>query len=373
MTPRYDNYGWSPYVPVAQRRNKGLKAMEKRRKKGLDVHSIEQFSSRAIAKTFWGKQWCSHMDSFHDFSNRLPRGKTYVRNGSVCHLGIKRGKVEAFVMGSELYEISVNIKTLPKKRWESIKKVCAGRIGSLLELLQGRLSDEIMSIVTDPEEGLFPRRGEIEFECNCPDWAVMCKHAAAVFYGVGVRLDAQPELLFLLRGVDHEELLAVDMDAMDAITSGSVAGKAQQINDGDLADIFGIDIEDDSPAKPAKKKTPAKHKSTRKKKVAKPVKKKVAKRKSVKKTATVAPKKKVAKPVKKKVAKRKSVKKTATVAPKKKVAKPVKKKVAKPVKKKVAKRKSVKKTTSVAPKKKVVKPVKKKVAKRKSVKKKSKL
>ena len=307
MTPRYNNYGWAPYVSVAQRRLQGLRAMEKRRKKGLDVQPIEAFSSRAIAKSFWGKQWCSHMESFHDFSNRLPRGRTYVRNGSVCHLGIGRGKVEAFVMGSELYEISIEIKTLPKKRWESIKKACAGRIGSLLELLQGRLSDEIMSIVTDSEEGMFPRRGEIEFGCDCPDWAVMCKHAAAVFYGIGARLDAQPELLFLLRGVDHEELLSVDMDSVDAITVGRSADKARQIDDGDLADIFGIDIagNDDSRAGSVKKKASSKRKSGQKKKAVKAAKKKVAKRKGVKKAASPATKKKTVKAVKKKVAKRK--------------------------------------------------------------------
>ena len=357
-TPSYGGYGFAPYVSVAQRQAKALKTMEKRRKKGLDVQPIEKISGRAIAKTFWGKQWCEHMESFHDFENRLPRGRRYARNGSVCHLGIEQGRVEALVMGSELYKISVDIETLSKQRWTKMKRACAGRIGSLLELLEGRLSDEIMTIVTDSKSGLFPKPKEIEFGCNCPDWASMCKHVAAVFYGIGVRLDAQPELLFVLRGVDHEELLAVDAGAVGAITSGR---KSQQIDDGDLSDIFGVDIAErnDSPVKPAKK-APKKRKPARKKKAKKTkakkatpasTKKKAAKKKAVKKTKKAV--KKAASKTKKKVAKRKSVKKASATT--KKTAKKMP-------------RKTVKKTPAT-PKKKAVKKTKKKTVKRKAVKK----
>src|SRR6202034_2630588 len=90
---------------------------------------------------------------------------------------------------------------------------CSGKIGSLLELLQGRLSTNVMTVVTDRHEGLFPQPSEIKLDCSCPDWAVMCKHVAAVLYGVGARLDTKPELLFILRGVDHEELIAADAAA----------------------------------------------------------------------------------------------------------------------------------------------------------------
>ena len=146
---RYDDYeDWPAYVPVAQRRAQARREVSKLLKKGQDIQPVE-IEGRTIARSFWGKGWCTHMESFGDYSNRLPRGRTYVRNGSVCHLSIKKGKVEAFVSGSKLYRVNVDIKTQSKAKWTELKKRCTGKIGSLIELLQGKLSEEIMSTVTD--------------------------------------------------------------------------------------------------------------------------------------------------------------------------------------------------------------------------------
>ena len=175
---------WAPYVPVAERRRRAMKKMESLRKKGVAVQPV-RIDGRKIAKTFWGEAWCDHLEAFSDFENRLPRGRTYVRNGSVCHLAVAKGRIEAKVSGSELYTVRVEIKTLVNKKWKAIKGRCSGQIGSLLELLQGRLSDQVMQVVTDRREGLFPLPGEISLQCSCPDSAVMCKHVAAVLYGVG--------------------------------------------------------------------------------------------------------------------------------------------------------------------------------------------
>ena len=220
----YGYGGWAPYVPVAERRRRAKKKMEALRKKGVDVQPVE-IEGRQIANTFWGKAWCDHLESFSDFENRLPRGRTYVRNGSVCHLAIAKGSIEAKVSGSELYTVKVSIKTLPSKKWTSLKQRSAGQVGSLLELLQGKLSEHVMEVVTDRKEGLFPLPGEISFHCSCPDWASMCKHVAAVFYGIGARLDAKPELLFLLRGVNHEEL--IQADAEKAVAAATSRGKSR--------------------------------------------------------------------------------------------------------------------------------------------------
>jgi len=240
----YDGYGgWPRYVPVAERRQKAKRKLESLRKKGVDVQPVE-IEGRKIARTFWGESWCEHLESFSDFENRLPRGRSYVRNGSVCHLAIAKGGVEAKVSGSELYSVKVTIKPLAKNKWGTIKRRCSGRIGSLLELLQGRLSDEVMGVVTDRTEGLFPLPGEMAFRCSCPDWAVMCKHVAAVLYGVGARLDAKPELLFTLRGVDHEEL--IQTDAEQAVTAATSRGKSKRLAAGELSDVFGIDLDADS-------------------------------------------------------------------------------------------------------------------------------
>jgi uncharacterized Zn finger protein len=250
-------YGeWPPYVSMAERRAKAKKEMEKLRKKGKNIYPVD-IEGRTIATSFWGKGWCEHLESFMDYANRLPRGRTYVRNGSVCHLDIQPGRVEATVSGSRLYKVVITIDDLPKKTWKAIKQACAGQIGSMLELLQGKLSNEVMAIVANRETGLFPKPPEIKLMCNCPDWATMCKHVAAALYGVGNRLDAHPELLFLLRNVDAQELISAEM-ALPTTGSGEEALAADEISA-----IFDIDLDEAPPVSPAEKKQPVKQNKKR--------------------------------------------------------------------------------------------------------------
>jgi len=240
-------YNYAPYVSVAKRRAKAEKKMAVLRKKGKHIQPIE-IEGRKIARTFWGQAWCGHLENYSDYSNRLPRGRTYVRNGSVCHLEINKGQIKSIVSGSSLYDIEVSITPLSAAKWKSIKKQCAGQVGSLLELMQGKLSEKIMAIVTDSKSGLFPSPKEIRLNCNCPDGATMCKHVASVLYGIGARLDHQPELLFVLRGVDHSELISTDIQ----IPKGT--SRRRQVA-GDLSDVFGIELDDSVPEKkPSKKK-----------------------------------------------------------------------------------------------------------------------
>jgi uncharacterized Zn finger protein len=256
--------------------------MDALRKKGVDIQPIK-IEGLKIAKTFWGKAWCEHLEQFSDFANRLPRGRTYVRNGSVCHLAIEKGQVEAKVSGSELYDVKILIDTLPAKQWKSLKAQCAGQVGSMLELLQGNLSSRVMEVVTERDQGLFPRPKEIHLGCSCPDYATMCKHVAAVLYGVGARLDTKPELLFLLRGVDHAEL--VGEEAAAAVVKAP-AKKGRVLAQDSLADVFGIELgEEPAPADVAPAKRP---RATRKPKVDAPAPKAV--RKTKKKAAKKKPK-----------------------------------------------------------------------------------
>lgn len=265
---RYGSFaGWDPYVPVAQRRARAKAEVAKLKKQGKEIHPVE-IEGRTIARSFWGKGWCSHLESFGDFSNRLPRGRSYVRNGSVCHLDIQEGTVEAMVAGSKLYHVEVDITPLNKKTWGDLKQQCIGKIGSLIELLQGNLSDEIMRTVTDREHGLFPRPGQIRYSCDCPDVARMCKHISAVMYGIGARLDEKPELLFLLRGVDHEELITADA-AADAIAgTDSRRTRRRSLSAADVEDVFGVELEEtaaDTSSAPSKPRS--RSQSTRPKKV----------------------------------------------------------------------------------------------------------
>lgn len=238
-------YSFKPYVSVAARQAKAKREVAKLEKKGQTISPVK-IEGRAIATTFWGKAWCDNLESYSDFENRLPRGRSYVRNGSVCDLQILPGRVKALVCGSELYRIDITVKPLPRATWDDVKARCAGQIASLVELLQGRLSKGVMEVVTARQGGLFPKPAEIAMKCSCPDWADVCKHVAAALYGVGSRLDRQPELLFALRGVDHLELVARAGDPLDVARSGPAA-RATIATD-DLADVFGIELDRPTPA-----------------------------------------------------------------------------------------------------------------------------
>ncbi len=236
---RYDDR-WPAYVPVAERRRKAAQAMEKLRKKGHPVTPVK-IEGRAIATTFWGKAWCDNLERYRDYENRIERGRTYVRNGSVVDLQIAPHEVTAMVSGSELYKVKVSIGEVSAKLWASICKDCAGTIDSLVELLQGRFAKGVMERICRQGDGLFPKPSEIRFSCSCPDHASMCKHVAAVLYGVGARLDEKPELLFRLRAVDETDLLARLDTALPLAKGAPDAGKV--LAGDDLSALFGLDMD----------------------------------------------------------------------------------------------------------------------------------
>ena len=254
----YGYGGWPDYVPVAVRRAKAAKELEKLRKKGRPIDPVI-LDGRAIATTFWGKAWCDNLESYHDFENRLPRGRTYVRNGSVMDLQIAPLSVTAMVSGSSLYAVRIDIDAAPKAHWQAICRDCAGGIDSLVELLQGRFSKAVMERICRQGAGLFPEPKRIRFSCDCPDYADMCKHVAAVLYSVGSRLDHKPELLFKLRAVDERDLLA-NLDPSVTL-SATEAADEKILQADDISALFGLDMAPDEPApaeKPARAKKPAK-------------------------------------------------------------------------------------------------------------------
>ena len=170
----------------------------------------------------------------------MPRGRSYIRNGSVVDLQIAKGEVSAFVSGSQLYEIKIGIAPVDARRWKSICRDCAGGIDSLVELLQGRLAKAVMDRVCRDGDGLFPSPQEITLSCSCPDWADMCKHVAAALYGVGARLDEQPQLVFLLRGVDENELVVSAGEDVSLVKAAPAA--AQVLDESDIASLFGLEM-----------------------------------------------------------------------------------------------------------------------------------
>jgi len=247
---------WKPYVPVARRQaNAAAHAKRLEKKRGKPLAPI-QIDGGTIASSFWGQAWCENLEAYSDFANRLPRGRSYVRNGSVIDLQIAQGKITALVSGSEIYELTISIDTLPPKVWKAIQRDCARSVASLIDLLQGRFDRGVMERLTRKTDGLFPQPKEIKMNCSCPDWAGMCKHIAAAMYGVGARLDQSPELLFTLRNVDHLELIrqAVSAENLDAAFAGE---SEATLNGSNLGEVFGIELESVAP-KPRKEAAPKK-------------------------------------------------------------------------------------------------------------------
>ncbi len=292
-TSRGSYYGFPPYVTVGERKAQAAAKLKKLQKKGEKLQPVVLQGSK-IASTFWGKAWCKNLESYMDYENRLPRGRSYVRNGSVLHLEIQPGMIVAKVAGSSLYTVKIQIAAVAPPKWQHLCQECAGQISSLLELLSGKLSESVMSVMTRKETGLFPSPQEIKLDCSCPDWATMCKHVAAVLYGVGARLDQQPDLLFLLRSVDQAQLISQAVDA--DITAGADQADAALLSDSDLADVFGIEI-DTAAAKSVAKKPVAKKPVAKKIRVKKAVAKKVAlTKKTAQKSMAKKPKAKIAVP-----------------------------------------------------------------------------
>jgi len=243
---------YPPYVSVAEKKADGARALATLLKKSRRAAEpvLVTHRKRQLCTTFWGKAWSDNLQRYADLASRLPRGRAYLRNGSVLDMVITGGRIEAHVAGSELYRVTIGIAPLRNTAWRRVVTRCTGRIGSLVGLLRGELSDDVLAVLTHATDGLFPEPRDMALDCSCPDVAEVCKHVAAVLYGVGVRLDARPELFFVLRQVDQAELLS--SATAGAVARGRpVAGK--RIAAERLSSVFGIELEEVSPARPARK------------------------------------------------------------------------------------------------------------------------
>ena len=285
---------WYSPPTVGELRFRASEQLRSLRKEGKEVAPVAPISGNRIATTFWGRAWCDNLLRYSDFANRMPRGRKYVRSGSVVHLAVEAGRVRALVSGTDLYEIEIGIRPVPAGRWAALRTACSGEVGSLVALLSGEPPERVMDIVSRPGEGLFPAPDEIALDCSCPDWAAMCKHAAAALYGVGARLDHAPEQLFRLRGVSADELVGA------AVEAASEAAAGEALASDDLSALFGVEIEPD----PSAAESGSARKAVRKKAVRKKaVRKKAVRKKAVRKKAA---RKKTAR---KKVARKKAVRK----------------------------------------------------------------
>ena len=233
-------YGYSEYVTVAGKKEKAAKQLEKLLKGGADLSPIV-IEGRKIAKTWWGSAWCANLESYADFRNRIGRGSAYVKNGFVVDLKIDEGLVTGKVMGTRLYTIIIKIDMLGEARKNDVIKTVGRRIDSVSDLIEGKFPKDFGDLFLTQEKGLFPSPGEMHMNCSCPDWAGMCKHVAAVLYGVGARLDQYPLLFFKLRGVDVNVFIKASIDEkIDSLMKNAGKTTKRVIKDADISEIFGV-------------------------------------------------------------------------------------------------------------------------------------
>lgn len=238
----YDDF--PAYVPVAEKKAAAIRAVEKLKKKNKDIRPVI-IEGRKLAKTWWGKSWNDNLESYADFSNRISRGRSYVRHRAVLDLKITSGEVTALVKGSSAkpYEVDISISPISTELWEGIVKKCKGKIESLEELTEGKFPKALSNLFTSRGKGVFPSSKQINFSCSCPDGAYMCKHIAAVLYGIGARLDEDPTLFFVLRNVNIEELISEAIkEKSETMLNKSKTKTRRVIEDDDISDMFGIDV-----------------------------------------------------------------------------------------------------------------------------------
>jgi uncharacterized Zn finger protein len=232
-------------VPVAERKARAEAYVKQLTKKGSDVAPVT-VDGRKLGHTWWGKAWNKNLEGYADYANRISRGRTYVRNGSVIDLHVMPRRVSGLVQGSERkpYSIAIDIAPLSPATWNHITQTCEGQIASLGELLDGQFPRALEDLFIARGQGLFPSPQEITLHCSCPDWAVMCKHVAAALYGVGVRLDEDPRLLFVLREIDIDQLISTAVTQhSEALLAKARKKSGRVLESDDLAGLFGVDLE----------------------------------------------------------------------------------------------------------------------------------
>lgn len=233
------------YVSVAEKKAKAEKKLKQLKKKMPGIKPVV-IEGNTLARTWWGKSWNKNLERYADYTNRIGRGRSYVRHGAVLDLKIDSGKVTSLVQGStsKPYEVVINIKAISQTNWRAIKKQCKGQLKSLQDLLTGKFPKALGEIFFTEGKGLFPDPQAISFNCSCPDWASMCKHVAATLYGIGARFDEDPSLFFKLREADTEDLIARAVkDKTGELLARTKKKSAKVIDDADLAGIFGIDMD----------------------------------------------------------------------------------------------------------------------------------
>jgi uncharacterized Zn finger protein len=236
----WDDYGY--YVPRKQSAADAAKARAKLQKENPDIRPVV-LTGHKLATSWWALAWNKNLESYADFASRIGRGRAYVRSGAVLDLSVKLGRIDALVQGSRAkpYRVTVTVKPMTDEKWNRIAGIYGGSIRNLEMLVSGKFPVELAEFFTDKKDGLFPSPNEISFDCNCPDWASMCKHVAAVLYGIGARFDTDPLVFFTLRGIPFETLLKKSVDEKMKSMLKNVGNPTSRVmTDVDTKELFGV-------------------------------------------------------------------------------------------------------------------------------------
>lgn len=228
-------------LTVEELREKAKLSSLQAEKKGRNMEPVI-IVGKTISHSWWGQAWCSNLEHYADYENRLDRGKRYVRSGTVIDLQIIKGKINARVQGARRtpYKVEIHISPLKEDACQMIMSACVSKINSLESLISGDFPDEFKEMFTS-KGGLFPSPKEISLRCSCPDWAVMCKHVAAVLYGIGARLDENPFLFFTLRGIDVDHLIDTSLtNKVEAMLEHADVRSERMLENTFIHDLFGV-------------------------------------------------------------------------------------------------------------------------------------
>ena len=228
-----------PTTSELKRKSEASRASAEKKGKRLEPVVIQ---GRKIAKSWWGRAWCDNLERYADYESRLDRGKRYVKTGAVIDLSITKGRIQAKVQGSRKtpYKVEIRISPLSEERCQEILQKCGKRVETLEKLLSGDFPEELKELFTQ-RGGLFPSSREISFSCSCPDWALMCKHVAAVLYGIGARLDENPSLFFELRGIEMGRFIDVAIaNRVERMLKNAGRTSSRTMDEGDIRGLFGI-------------------------------------------------------------------------------------------------------------------------------------
>lgn len=236
-------YNFPVYKSIGALKAECQSFLKKYEKKHPDVQPII-IEGKKIATTWWVEAWNKNLERYSDYDNRLSRGRAYVRSGCVIDLKICEKEVIALVKGSSLYRVKVRIDPLSPSKTKTLSQKCTDKIENINALIAGNFPKEMSELFLNTKNGLFPSPREIHFACDCPDDAYMCKHVAAVLYGIGRRFDDNPLLFFKLRKININELIRNSIsEKISGLISKFKQPSTRIIENSEICKLFGLSDE----------------------------------------------------------------------------------------------------------------------------------